>query len=102
MLAGTGRRLRCARCAFEWLAVMPVVAPQQPVPAAIAAPDNVPEDDEHFGSPAPARRATAAITAWTVSLVVLCSIGWGAVHWRNDIMLIWPPSERAYQAVGLN
>lgn len=77
MLAGTGRRLRCARCAFEWQAVMPVVAPQQPVPAAIAAPDNVPEDDEHFGSPAPARRATAAITAWTVSLVVLCSIGWG-------------------------
>jgi hypothetical protein len=39
--------------------------------------------------------------AWVGSLVVLAALAWGALTWRADIMHAWPPSTRAYAAIGL-
>ena len=39
--------------------------------------------------------------AWVASFVVLVLAGWGAVVWRADVMRVWPPSARVYDAVGL-
>ncbi len=39
--------------------------------------------------------------AWAVSVVVVALMLWSAFNWRNDIMRVWPPSTRAYAALGL-
>jgi hypothetical protein len=39
--------------------------------------------------------------AWALSLVLVALMLWSAVNWRADIMRIWPPSTRAYAALGL-
>jgi predicted Zn finger-like uncharacterized protein len=39
--------------------------------------------------------------AWVGSLIVLAALAWGALTWRADIMHAWPPSTRAYAAIGL-
>lgn len=77
--------------------------------AAAAYPDAIPDrgeislsDRDPMRPPRPAVGPGAALAAWALSLCVLISLGWGAVHWRSEVMSIWPPSQRAYQAVGLN
>jgi len=40
--------------------------------------------------------------AWAASLMLVGSLGWGAVHWRDEVMATWPPTARAYQAIGLD
>lgn len=41
------------------------------------------------------------LAAWVLSIAVLLLAGWAAVAWRDGIMRAWPPSERAYAALGL-
>ncbi len=41
------------------------------------------------------------LAAWVLSIAVLVLAGWAAVTWRDGIMRAWPPSERAYVALGL-
>ena len=111
LLAGAGKRLRCARCAQEWLAL------PEPEAAAKLAPDIAPEIAPVFAParpppidrpPAPSRQAgnralaSLALAGWVLSIGLLGGIGWGAVHWRSQVMAGWPPSERLYQAVGLD
>ena len=108
LLAGAGRTLRCARCQEEFLATAdePALAVPQFAPAAY--PHPIPdrgeialsESDERPPPRPPVRRASA-VAAWALSMCVLLSLGWGAVHWRSEVMSIWPPSQRAYHAVGL-
>jgi predicted Zn finger-like uncharacterized protein len=45
-------------------------------------------------------RMSALVAAWVLSLVVVGSLGWGVWHWRDDVMTIWPPSQRAFGVVG--
>jgi hypothetical protein len=47
------------------------------------------------------RPMAAVVASWALTVLVLISLGWGAVHWRDDVMNAWPPSERAYAALGL-
>jgi predicted Zn finger-like uncharacterized protein len=49
----------------------------------------------------PQRRLPWAGMAWVGTLVVLGALAWGAVAWRADVMHAWPPSTRAYAALGL-
>jgi len=39
--------------------------------------------------------------AWAVTAVLIVLMLWSAFSWRADIMRIWPPSTRAYAALGL-
>ncbi len=49
------------------------------------------------GPPAP---AAAWRAAWAASVLLLVAIGTGCVHWRQPIMLGWPPSTRLYAVFG--
>ena len=42
-----------------------------------------------------------AITAWTCSLGFLLALGWMVVEHRSRIMLVWPPSQRLFEWLGL-
>jgi predicted Zn finger-like uncharacterized protein len=49
----------------------------------------------------PPRRTPWVGLAWVGSLIVVAALAWGAVTWRADVMHAWPPSTRAYAALGL-
>jgi hypothetical protein len=49
----------------------------------------------------PPRRSAWVSVAWVASLVVLAALAGSAVVWRADVMHAWPPSTRAYAALGL-
>jgi len=104
----------------ETAAVRPALAlPATPAPdsAAIAEPAAAPiAPDPHEGRiesqpfsamerlarpVEPPRRTPWAGLAWVGSLIVLATLAWGAVAWRADVMHAWPPSTRAYAALGL-
>lgn len=67
----------------------PGVASPAPLPAPI--------------EPAPARDGGRAplVAAWCLSALVLAGLAWMLVVRRAEIMQAWPPSQRAYAAVGL-
>jgi predicted Zn finger-like uncharacterized protein len=44
-------------------------------------------------------RLSALVAAWILSLVFVGSLGWGVWHWRDDVMTIFPPSQRAFGAI---
>jgi hypothetical protein len=44
---------------------------------------------------------SALSIAWALSVVVLLAAIWGAYASRDAIMHAWPPSVRAYAALGL-
>lgn len=123
ILQGAGRRLRCVRCEQEWLASAPPdnEHPPSPPSVTIPMPATMPVYSQPVQAPAenllvasiPAKLVrpdseqpggsaqTGALLAWALSVCVLISLSWGAVHWRSDVMSIWPPSKRAYQTFGL-
>ena len=50
--------------------------------------------------PAVAAARRVAI-AWVLSIAVLGAAAWGAYARRGDVVRVWPPSERAYLALGI-
>jgi predicted Zn finger-like uncharacterized protein len=50
---------------------------------------------------APPQRSSGSLIGWVLSLLVLACILWGVFNWRTEIMKAWPPSARAYEALGL-
>lgn len=119
------RVLRCARCGAEWTPGQPAAKPEEatpvqsppPLPAALpplAAPAPLPDQHEaqlerepfsamqRLALPVePPRRTPWVGLAWVGSLIVVAALAWGAVTWRADVMHAWPPSTRAYAALGL-
>jgi predicted Zn finger-like uncharacterized protein len=118
------QRLRCAHCATEWdvAALAPPELPLAPPPVApqvmVTPPSSasLPPPPSVDAGPAitlsrkapilgrakaePPRLAALA-AAWVLSLVVVGSLGWGVYHWRSDVMTLWPPSQRAFGALGV-
>jgi predicted Zn finger-like uncharacterized protein len=108
-LLGGGRRVRCAACGQTW-----TVAPPAPAPEA---PRERPDPDLKWAEPlvraepspsqlrmqplAPPDEHPSRWAAWAATFLVIGLAGAGAVLWRDQIMQVWPPSARAYQAVGL-
>jgi predicted Zn finger-like uncharacterized protein len=101
-----GKRLRCARCGKEWhppaaapppvAEVVKPVAPPYPLerPARVG-PERKPAAAVH------ARAGTGLWAAWILTLAVLGAGTWGAYKYRAQVMQAWPPSQRAYAAIGL-
>jgi predicted Zn finger-like uncharacterized protein len=131
LLGAAARRVRCARCAHEWTpeapaAVMPdAVVPDAVVPDAVAPEAPAPLEEPRLepapfvarlistprvdSEPPPSLRgpptrspilASAAVIA--LSVVALVALGWAAYLWRAEVMLIWPPSQRLFAALGLH
>jgi predicted Zn finger-like uncharacterized protein len=113
-LLAPGRAVRCVRCSEQWIAIE--AAPQAPPPiaeepAAPPPPRREPDPvvsprltamDRLASQPVAMPRANPWVRiAWVASFVVLLVAGWGAVAWRGDVMRVWPPSARVYDAVGL-
>ncbi len=120
-----GRMVRCARCATDWTPVPEAVpapagdspaeslhplmaapliaglAPPQPAPAALQEPPPivVPPREAPAAAQPPQQ---AAIFAWVASLIVIVAAVAASYVWRADVMQAWPPSQRAYHAIGLN
>jgi predicted Zn finger-like uncharacterized protein len=47
------------------------------------------------------RAKALALAAWAASILLLIGVAAGAVVWRQQIMAVWPPSERVFTALGL-
>lgn len=125
----TGRKaVRCARCLAEFVPAQPTAARLESAlaeqPAAVA--DPLPEQHDQppappkalaavpaDGAPAisamqrlvqsapPPRRSFGPLIGWVLSLLVLAFALWAVFNWRTEIMQAWPPSTRAYAALGL-
>jgi predicted Zn finger-like uncharacterized protein len=117
-LIGAGRRLRCAKCAHEWLVEPPSPAgpgpepgpgpappPAAPVPMASVPPPMVeprrPAPPPAAAAPAGGRFAAAALwAAWIGTVLLLAGAVAGAWIWRDPIMAAWPPAARVYLLFG--
>lgn len=81
-----------------------VPPPPAPSPTAPPPPAPLPEvaKFESLAPPVPSRRSRAPlVVAWLLTVAVLAGLGWAAVDRRAAIMKVWPPSIRAYVAIGL-
>jgi len=114
-----GKVVQCARCSTRWTPVVAVVVPPAvtppsvtpaPIPPAVnPALVELPPLQPRAGAslarelPAfrPAPRARVAVLAWTLSLALLGAAAAATVAYRAPIMQAWPPSQRAYAALGL-
>lgn len=110
---GAPLTVRCVRCDGEWVVgaaesatpPAPTIAPPPPraepqLPPLFRTP---PEPLEHLRADIEHDSAIRrGLASWTISVVVVAAVAWAAVAWRHDVMANWPPSQRAYQAVGLH
>jgi predicted Zn finger-like uncharacterized protein len=125
LLAPSGRRMRCARCAAEFHAALPSgeAAPSMPyarpdIAAEIAAarspsgppatPDlRAPSRQEMSPPPRRGRRlraaaqVAAALLAWVGSLGLAGAGSYAAISQREAVMQAWAPSVRLYRMIGL-
>jgi predicted Zn finger-like uncharacterized protein len=108
------RKVRCARCAFEWQPepLAPAPPPLEPAPRLRPAERPLRTDPlpplpppERMPSSARARSGSASmlasLAALAISVVVLISLGWAVYAWRAEVMHAWPPSQRLFAALGL-
>lgn len=127
-LVGTGKRLRCARCANEWVppemaAAAPVPAmppppeppPRQaaaptPEPAALPPPERVPRPQVPalHGEPKPKLSASGrrsarlpVMLALALSTALVAALLAAGILWRGAVMQAFPPSRLLFQALGL-
>jgi hypothetical protein len=42
------------------------------------------------------------VVAWALTIALVGAGGWGAYEYRGKVIQAWPPSQRAYAALGLN
>lgn len=47
------------------------------------------------------RRERASALAWALTVLTLLALAGAAYVWRADVQAAWPPSQRAYAAIGL-
>jgi len=118
-MLGAARKVRCARCAFEWLPEPPIAPPpppsEPPPPLRVEArPERPPRLEPLPPLPPPERMPASAmrqrsrpppvlasLAVLAISVVVLVSLGWAAYAWRAEVMHAWPPSQRLFEAFGL-
>jgi predicted Zn finger-like uncharacterized protein len=130
-LIGTGRNVRCSRCSEQWVPSSALEAegaerlgqsaapdpslggsPAPPTPStttAIAERRLLPQPETQFArliEPTHERAQQIRLplltaAGWLSTAIVLGVLSWAAVSWRNDVMRVWPPSERVYAALGL-
>jgi len=107
LLAGTGQRLRCARCAAEF-ALAGAPAPAAPIEAPLLAampepePPPVPRVPLAAASEAPEPAQPVALRrAWAASVAVVIGAAGSLLLFRGAVMEAWPPTVRLFAALGL-
>jgi predicted Zn finger-like uncharacterized protein len=102
------RKVRCARCGGEWVAVRETDdAPYGPDPV-----ETHPEDEPGYAADAGAtlppvtamdrltaavsrpRPAATLIAAWIMTFIALAAAVGAVIAWRDPIVRIWPPGSR--------
>jgi predicted Zn finger-like uncharacterized protein len=105
-LGGKPRRLRCTRCAHEWMVEPPPPLPPPPVsplrPAAplVAAAAAHPPQAAFPDYTEDKTSDRGALAAWAVSVLLVTGLALAAVYFREDVMRLWPPSQRLYALFG--
>ena len=106
-----GQMVRCARCAKEWA---PEPAAEAEAPGTVPVAPQTTSHDAAMETPArperrpaidhrlPPPRHVGARVAWVASILLLAALVWAGYSQRTTIMQAWPPSERLYNALGLN
>ena len=106
------QRLRCARCAHVWSFVpAPPVARDPAPPPPLPAPSSLAAETlraRSRGFPTPPRLppyprrpgGTGPLLGWVLSIALLAGLGFAGWHWRDRVMVAWPPSERVYRVFG--
>jgi predicted Zn finger-like uncharacterized protein len=114
-IGSAGRNVRCGACGQSWHQA-PEGAPASPAPTPISpaasapgytAPDtppltlspSAPREERLREVPRQGRGWRAGI--WLLLLLLLAAIVYGAYRYRDEIVALWPPAGRAYEAVGL-
>ena len=118
-----GRAVKCAKCGKVWHQAAP---PLDPEPAVILAESATPSHEPKVSARDPLPRAGglpqySAIAAdmgddpeptpwaryafqaagWLALVLIFGSLGWASVHFREDVVTLWPQSASIYKAVGL-
>jgi predicted Zn finger-like uncharacterized protein len=112
VMDGAPVTLRCVRCSREWEAggarsepVSPEEAPPEHhagpmMPSPLQVP---PAPLEHPHADIAHNHAIRrGVAGWMLSVILVGLVIWAAIQWRQEVMASWPPSQRAYQAIGLN
>jgi predicted Zn finger-like uncharacterized protein len=125
-----GRNVRCAKCGHVWfqaapapdaeLELEPIIAQAAPAHGSRAAPvaeaaaseaksvqlgagpafkDSISASKESPRRSGGVRFAQSA--GWAALIVLIATIGWGSVRYRQTIASLWPQSASLYAAVGL-
>jgi predicted Zn finger-like uncharacterized protein len=120
-----GRSVKCARCGKVWHQAPPppeaesaVVLSEPRAASADAAAKSGPRDfkpregafaqysviaaemGDESSSGAWAARAVR-IAGWAALALIFASVGWASIHFREDVVALWPQSATLYKAVGL-
>jgi len=112
-----GRNVRCAKCRHVWfqptpeletaIEPEPVISPAVPETAPVAALNfgaktDAPDVVEDVEPPPQSRGAAfAQSVGWLALLVLLGSIGWASIAFRETIASVWPPSASLYSLLGM-
>jgi predicted Zn finger-like uncharacterized protein len=121
-----GRNVRCAKCSHVWFQPAPdhevepepepVVAAPVPEPAVAAAETPLSTmAPSRFGEMPPGADRTvpveredrsfavrlAQFSGWLVLFLLIASIGWASVEYRQAIANLWPPSASVYAFLGM-
>jgi hypothetical protein len=57
--------------------------------------------DESAGAP-PRRRGLSRVLAWFIFVFIVAAVLLGGYRYRQDVVALWPPATRIYQALGLS
>lgn len=125
-----GRNVRCAKCGHVWFqaapapeaelepeSIMTPAAPAHDISGALVAQAAAPEAssaplgagpaaEDSISAPAESPRhwrgaRFAQSAGWAVLIVLIATIGWASVQYRQTIAGLWPQSASLYAAVGL-
>lgn len=107
-----GRQVRCARCGHVWHQAVPATIDDAPplVSESMAAAGTgaAPQGLRDFKGAAaeeprrPLLPALGVALGWIVLVAAIAGLGWLAVRYRGQVVLIWPQSAAVYAALGLD
>ena len=111
-----GRKVRCAKCGHVWFQAAPGMeaetrvddAPAMARPAApsVAIPDrNPPPQAPSWQAPPqertwPLERLGLGL-GWAALAVIVLTLGWSTVHYRESVATLWPQSSSLYKMMGM-
>jgi len=98
-----GRRVRCGSCGHTWLQTVPKSAQIPPEIVLEPPPDRIRPIPPGSNLPVivKARRPRMAAFAWAAAGAAVGVVLAGLLVAREQVVSVWPPAARAYEAIGL-